>query len=155
MKDSNRNPDDPSHPAGPHAHEPRPAGLTALTVFFLAGTLISFTAAISLLSPGGPLEPMWRINPRAHGEFATMGSWAIVLLAAVCVACGLSAGGLWRGTRWGYRLAVGILAANLLGDAANALLRKDLRALIGLPIAGGMIAYLTSRRIKRFFGSHP
>jgi hypothetical protein len=44
----------------------RPLGLTVLGVFFVAGAIISLTSAVSLLWPGGPLEPMWRINPRAR-----------------------------------------------------------------------------------------
>jgi len=44
----------------------RPLGVTALGIFFLAGAIISFTAVMSLVWPGGTLEPMWRINPRAR-----------------------------------------------------------------------------------------
>ena len=50
--------------------------------------------------------------------------------------------------RWGRRLALAILTANLVGDATNALLRDDLRTLIGLPIGGALIAYLMSARVR-------
>ncbi len=61
--------------------------------------------------------------------------------------------GLWRGRRWGYRLAVGVLSVNLIGDVTNALVRGDRRTLIGLPIGGAMLAYLLTRRTRRHFAS--
>jgi hypothetical protein len=48
--------------SGPDA---RPRGITALAIFFGMGACISSTACVSLLLPGSPLEPMWRLNPRA------------------------------------------------------------------------------------------
>jgi Holliday junction resolvasome RuvABC DNA-binding subunit len=55
---------------------------------------------------------------------------------------------MWRGSRWGMRLALAILSVNILGDLFNALMRHDLRTLIGLPIGGAMIAYLICSRKK-------
>ena len=46
--------------AGAPLAERRPPGVTALAVFFAAGSMIALVAAVSLLSPGGFLEPMWR-----------------------------------------------------------------------------------------------
>lgn len=46
------------------------------------------------------------------------------------------------------RLALAILSVNILGDLFNALMRHDLRTLIGLPIGGAMIAYLICSRKK-------
>jgi hypothetical protein len=128
-----------------------PAGVIAMSCFFLFGTAMSFLTCIALLFPGSRLEPMWRLNPQAHEAFLQMGSWAIGLMAAVCLACALSARGLWIRARWGYRLALGILAVNLIGDAMNAILRSDLRTLIGIPIGGALIAYLLSARVKSLF----
>ena len=94
---------------------------------------------------------MWRLNPRAREGFASMGPWSVVLMAVVSLACGLSAAGLWKGARWGWRLALAVLAVNILGDATNSLLRNDPRTAIGIPIGGAMMAYLWSRR--RFFSA--
>ena len=114
---------------------------------------MSLLAAFALATPGGPLEPMWRLNPRAREGFSAMGGWAIPLMAAVCAACALSAAGLWTGKRWGRRLAIGVLALNAIGDAANAILGIEPRAAIGLPVAGALIFYLASRRAGRFFAA--
>jgi hypothetical protein len=123
----------------------RPAGITAMALFFVFGALMSGLAAVMLRFPGSVLEPLWRLNPRAQEGFASMGSWA-VLMALVCIACTTAALGLWRGTRWGYWTALAILSINLVGDTTNAFVARDWRTLIGLPIAGLMMAYLVSQR---------
>ncbi len=131
--------------------EARPPGITALSFFFLFGTVVSFVCAVSLAFPGSFLEPMWRLNPRAREAFGPMGAWAVALLAVVCIACALSAIGLWRGRRWGHRLAAGVLAVNLAGDAANAILGIERRAIFGIPVAISLLAFLGSRRVRSFF----
>ncbi len=132
----------------------RPTGLTALSVFFALAALVSSTAAVSLFWRHGPLEPMWRINPRALAGFTAMGSWAGVLLLIVCAACVLAAVGVWRGARWGHLLALIGLAINLVGDAVNAVFGADRRAAIGVPIVAALMLYLLSRRVRKFFAAH-
>jgi hypothetical protein len=129
----------------------RPAGVTALSVFFAAGAAIAATAAVSLLAPGGALEAMWRLNRRGRAALGGIGAWAVVLLATVAVACALAAAGLWRGDRRGHRLAFGMIALNLVAAAANAIVGRDLRAAAGIPIAAAMLAFLRSRRVRVFF----
>ena len=131
--------------------ETRPVGITLLSVFFSFGALISLTVFVSLLFPGSFLEPLWRLNPRAHEAFASVGAWSVVLMFAVCVSCALAALGLWRGARWGYRLALALLVINLLGDIANVILRTEPGAIAGVPIVIAILTYLMSRRVRRFF----
>ena len=126
---------------------PQP-GLVALSAFFAAGAIVALLTAIALWAPGSVLEPMWRLNPQAHVAFQAMGPWAIVLMVAVTAACAFSAVGLWIRAQWGHRLAVTLLAVNLLGDATNALVRGDLRTLIGLPIAAAFMVYLLSPGVR-------
>jgi hypothetical protein len=129
----------------------RPLGIVLLTLFFELGALLAALAAASLLTSGGPLEPIWRLNPPARAALAGLGSWGIVLMTAVALGCGGAALGLWTGRRWGHRLATGVLAVNLMGDTANALFRGDWRTLIGLPIGGLLLAYLWSERVRSYF----
>src|SRR5512146_940400 len=81
----------------------RPPGITALSAFFAFGVLASGLSAVSLLTPGGLLEPMWQLNPRAHESFSRMGAWATILLGTVCLACVAAAYGFFVGSLWGYR----------------------------------------------------
>jgi len=130
-----------------------PTGIIAFASFFVFGTAMAGISFLALLLPRTVLGDIWRLNPDAQKAFLDMGGWALLLLAALAVGCAASAYGLWRRAEWGRRLAVIILAANLLGDAGNALFRGDARTLIGLPIAGAMILYLLSARARAHFGS--
>ena len=124
----------------------RPPGVAALGLFFVFGTVVSGLAAVMLLFPGSVLEPFWRVNSHAHDGFRAMGLWGVLLMVAVCVACGIAALGVLRCRRWGYWMALAILSINLAGDTANAVLAHDWRTLVGLPIGGAMIAYLLTKR---------
>jgi hypothetical protein len=60
-----------------------------------------------------------------------------------------------RRARWGARLALGLLVVNLLGDLLNAAVGRDPRALVGIPIAGALILYLRTRRVREYFEGAP
>ena len=127
----------------------RPRGVFALAIFFGLGAGVSFVTFFALLFPGGFLEPMWRLNPRARESFGTMGVWGPALMAVVSISCASAAAGLWRGRRWGYLLAFALLACSLLGDLANALFEP--RAWFGVPVAAFMLGFLVTSRVKAFF----
>jgi hypothetical protein len=129
----------------------RPRGITALSIFFAAGFLIALTSTISLLFPESFLEPMWRLNPRARTAFSGMGIWAPVLLGVVSVACAAASIGLWRGRRWGYRVATGLLIVNLIGDVTNVMLGTEPRAIVGIPIVAALLFYLSRPGVRVFF----
>src|SRR5205809_1676678 len=109
----------------------RPVGLTLLAAFFVFGALMAFLAFLGLLLSGSFLERIWRLNPDAHRALAELGAWGMLLMAAVAIACALAAIDLWIQAQWARRLAVGILAINLLGDVINPVTRADLRTLMG------------------------
>lgn len=132
----------------------RPRGLTALSIFFAAGTLIATITALALAFPGEWARAVWHLRPEAHWQFARMGSLAVPLMIVVAAACAGAAVGLWTRQRWGRGLAMGVLSVNLLGDTLNAVLRGEWRTLIGLPVGGVMLAYLLSRRVRHWFGAN-
>jgi len=113
-----------------------------LAAFFAFGTLMCSLTVLLLLVPDTALDSAWRINPEGYHALHSIGAWAFPLMVAVGTGCGFAAVGLWRGRRWGSRLALLILSINLAGDLFNALERHDYRTLIGVPIAIGMIVYL-------------
>jgi hypothetical protein len=133
----------------------RPRGVTALSAFFAFGTLASGLSAVSLLTPAGPLEPLWRLNPRAHEAFAKMGAWAPLLLGAVSIACAAAAYGFLAGRHWGYRLGVALLLFNLAGDLVNAALGIEPRAVVGVSVVALLLWYLSSSRVRAFFSPAP
>ena len=129
-----------------------PTGVNLLAVFFLFGAIMSGLAFMSLLFPGGMLETMWQLNPVARTNLGSLGPVGIALMAAISIACASAAYGLRTLAGWGHKLAVALLVLNLLGDAANAIFRHDLRTLIGLPIGGFLVAYLLQAHIRALFG---
>ena len=131
-----------------------PAGIKLLAVFFGFGAAICLLTIVMLLFPGSPLDSLWKLNPDAHVAFQSLGKLSILLMLIVGAACALASLGLAKRARWGIPLALGILIVNLIGDSLNALLRHDWRTLIGLPIAGAMIAYLLSVR-RRVLNQDP
>jgi hypothetical protein len=131
-------------------------GIRALALFFLFGFAMCALTIVMLSFPGGALEPLWRINPDARIAFRSIGPWAFALMAVVGTLCLMSAIGLYRGMEWGRRLAIVVLSANLIGDLAGAVVRRDARTLVGLPVAVAMIWFLRSRRVRELFaGSEP
>lgn len=123
-----------------------PVGILLLVLFFAAGAVICIVVMLALAFPGSFLEIIWRLRPEVRGDFIEHGMWAIGLMAALGAACGLSAFGLARGAEWGRKLAIGVLTVNLVGDMFNAAFRGDMRTLLGIPIAGLMIWYLTKHK---------
>ena len=113
-----------------------------LASFFAFGCCMCAVTIVLLVFPGTALDAIWRLNPDGHAGFQTIGNWSVAIMLAVGAACGFAAIGLWRGARWGTRLALVILVLNMIGDLVNSVWRGDYRALIGLPIAAAIIVYL-------------
>jgi hypothetical protein len=126
-----------------------PLGVRLLAIFFGFGTVMCALTIVLLLFPGTVLDLAWRLNPEAQRSFQSLGTLSILLMAVVGISCGGAAIGLFRGARWGRLLALVILWVNLTGDAANAILRHDYRALIGIPIGGVMIVYLWRKTFRK------
>lgn len=120
--------------------------ITAISLFFVFGTLMSFLAALMLLFPGSVLDSLWSINHGAREGLARFGIYAVVLMATVSAGCGLAAWGLWHCQSFGYHAAIIILSINLTADCANAVLMHDWRTLIGLPIGSTMLWCLYKHR---------
>ncbi len=131
----------------------RPFSVIALVLLFAIGTCASFISAVSLTFPGSFLEPIWALNPTARAGFTRIGSAAIVLMVAVCIACIATTIGLWLRRRWGYWLAIVMLVVNLCGDVVNVITGTEPRAIIGIPIVGVILAYLLRKRTRYHFNN--
>ena len=70
---------------------------------------------------------------------------------ALRAACGAAGVGLWRQRRWGFRLAVGLLVAHLVGDVVTVALGIEPRAAIGIPIVAALLVDLGSRGVRARF----
>jgi hypothetical protein len=133
----------------------RPLGITALIIFFLFGTLISFFAGLSLLVPSAFFKGMWRLNPHGHEGLLRIGYWAVLLLFAASASCATAAVGLWKRARWGHILAIVLTGINLLSDLVNTVLGIEPRAIVGVPIALVIVLYLVTMRVRNYFDQRP
>jgi uncharacterized membrane protein (DUF2068 family) len=128
--------------------------VTALSIFFLVGAAMSLTASISLFQPNSFVEPMWRLDMRAHRSLSGLSLWAVAMLSAISAFCAAAAIGLWRGSKWGYWLAVGLMVTNVVGDVTNVVLGTEPREIVGVPLAAAILAdLLLNKTVRHFFST--
>jgi hypothetical protein len=91
------------------------------------------------------------LNPTAYQQLAILGrsvGIAFLFLGGLMVVAGIA---WFRRSRWGWRLAVAIVAVQFLGDLLNALRGDFIRGGIGTIIAGALLLYLFSAKVKKTF----
>jgi hypothetical protein len=117
-------------------------------VFLFFGAVTASVSAIPLLWPETSLDRLWTLNPKAYQELAPFGRSVgilFLLLGATLSAAGI---GWFRCRLWGWRLAVAIIAAQVLGGV----IRGDwLGGVAGVVIAGSLLFFLLRRKIKEAF----
>src|SRR4051812_14646558 len=99
--------------------KPPEAALHAMIIFLVFGATMAALAGMTLVFPQSFLTAMWRLNPTAYAQMAPWGVLAgipMLLLSAVMVCAAL---GWYRRRRWGWTLAVIVIATQTAGDAAN------------------------------------
>ena len=75
-----------------------------------------------------------------------------LLLSGLMAVAGI---GWFRRRHWGWRLAVAIIAVQVLGDLVNFLRGDFIRGGIGIVIAGALLCYLFSGNVKKIFAGSP
>jgi hypothetical protein len=140
-------------PAQSGSSRPAPPGFTAIGCFFCFGALMAALAGSSLAHPGTRLDRMWALNPVAYQQLRLLGVRAgssFLVLSAVLL---ITAIAWFRRRRWGWTLAALVLATQVVGDLLNALRGDFFRGAIGFVIAGALLLYLLSPRIRAAFNS--
>ncbi len=128
-------------------------GTKAIGIFLLFGALMSSLAGATLVWRGTTLDRMWTLNPRAFRELAPHGKAIgipFLLLAVTLAVAGI--GGL-KYRLWGWRLAVGVVATQVLGDLVNVFKGHVVEGGLGLAIAGALLFYLLSANVQAVFAS--
>src|SRR6266852_265603 len=138
--------------AGPRTTESL-RGKTAMGICLLFGAVMASLAGATLLWRGSALDRMWTLNPRAYKELAPLGKLVGipflmlgVLLAVACV-------GWFKRRVWGWRLAVAIIAIQVLGDLVNAFRGDIVQGGTGFVIAGALLVYLLRPEVRAAFAS--
>lgn len=100
---------------------------------------------------GTALDRMWLLNPRAYNQLAPFGKAAGIAFQLLATALAISAVGWFQRRLWGWRLAVAIIATQVLGDLVNIFLGHVVKGAIGVVIAGALLLYLLRADMKAAF----
>jgi hypothetical protein len=122
-------------------------------LFLFFGALMAGLAATTLLWQGTPLDRIWSLNPTAHAQLAPRGRLIGALFLPLSAALAGAGIGWFRRRIWGWKLAVAIIATQVLGDAINCARGDFLRGGAGLIIAGALLFYLLQPKIRAAFAS--
>jgi hypothetical protein len=129
--------------------------LAAIGVFLLFGATMACLAGTTLVRPGTVLDRMWALDPRAYGELEPLGrtvGLAFLVLAVAPAAAGL---GWFRRRHWGWQLAVGIFATQVLGDFVHILTGHIWQGAAGMTTAGAILLYIIQPSVRTAFsGKH-
>lgn len=130
-----------------------PRGIAAIGLFLLFGALMASLAGVTLVWRGTPLDRMWTLNPRAFGELAPYGKTVGIPFLLLGVTLAVAGVGWFKGRLWGWRLAVAVIATQVLGDLVNVFRGRVVEGGLGVAIAGALLFYLLSANVKAAFAS--
>ena len=108
-------------------------------------------AATALLWRGTPLDRIWALNPRAYKQLQPLGRTVGILFLLLGLALTTAGIGWFRRRLWGWRLAVVIIATQVLGDVVNLVKGDLLRGGIGVLIAGALLLFLLRPKMRAAF----
>lgn len=126
-------------------------GFTAIGIFLFFGAVMASLAATTLLWRGTALDHVWALNPTAYKQLAPLGRPVGILFLLLGSALTTAGIGWFRRRLWGWRIAVAIIATQVLGDIVNGVRGDLLRGGIGVIIAGALLLFLLRPRIRDIF----
>ncbi len=129
----------------------RPPGFTAIGIFLFFGGGMASLAAITLLWRGTFLDRVWVLNPTAYQELAVLDDRVAILFLLLGAALATAGAGWFRRRLWGWRLAVAIIAIQVLGDIVNCIRGEWLRGGAGIVFAGALFLFLLRPRVRAEF----
>ena len=131
--------------------EPKTRAFTAIGIFLFFGATMASLAAITLIWRGTALDGVWDLNPTAYKELTPLGGSVGILFLLLGATLAVAGVGWFRHRLWGWRLAIAIIATQVLGDFVNCVRGDFLRGGIGAIIAGGLLLFLLRSKIRGAF----
>jgi hypothetical protein len=129
----------------------KPGGFNAIGIFLFFGAVMAGLAAITLLWRGTPLDRLWVLNQMAYNRLVPMGRTVGILFLLLSVALAMAGIGWFRRRAWGWRLAVGIIATQVVGDLVNCVRGDLLRGATGVIVAGALLLFLWRPKVRDSF----
>jgi hypothetical protein len=130
-----------------------PKGIIAVGIFLFFGAMMAALAGTTLVWQGSTLDRLWILNPRAYKELAPHGKAVGIPFLLLGLTIAVAGVGWFKRRPWGWRLAVGIIGVQVLGDLANAFLGDLVRGGVGFIIAGTLLSYLLRPEVRAAFSS--
>jgi len=122
-------------------------------IFLFLGAAMASLAGTTLVWPGTLLDRAWEANPRAYQALAPMGKGIGIAFFLLAVTLAVAATGWMQRRRWGWWLAVTIVATQVFGNLLNIIERDLLRGCVGFVIAGTLLWCLQLPRVRAHFQS--
>jgi len=126
-------------------------GFNAIGIFLFFGAVVAGLAAITLLWRGTPLDRLWVLNQMAYKRLVPMGRAVGILFLLLSGALTTAGIGWFRRRPWGWRLAVVIIATQVVGDLVNCVRGDSLRGGTGVIVAGALLLFLWRPKIRDSF----
>jgi hypothetical protein len=128
--------------------------MTAIGVFLFLVAVMASLAGATLIWRGTFLDHMWVLNAPAYKQLSPLGEKVgvpFLVLGAALAAAGVG----WFGHRlWGWRLAVVIIATQVLGDLVSIVMGHFVRGAAGVAIASALLLYLLRPAVRDAFVAH-
>lgn len=130
-----------------------PKGIFAVGIFLFFGAVMASFAGTTLVWPGTTLDRLWTLNPRAYKELAPHTKAVGIPFLLLAVTLAVAGMGWFKRRLWGWQLAVGIIAVQILGDLVNAFMGDLVKGGVGFVIAGALLVYLLRPEVRAAFAS--
>jgi hypothetical protein len=130
-----------------------PKGIIAVGIFLFFAAIMASLSGTTLVWRGTTLDRLWTLNPRAYKELAPHGKAAGIPFLLLGVTLAVAGMGWFKHRLWGWRLAVGIIAVQVLGDLVNAFIGDLVGGVVGFIIAGALFMYLLRPEVRAAFVS--
>lgn len=127
--------------------------LAVIGIFLFFGAVTASLAGTTLLWRGTVLDRMWVLNSAAYKRLVPLGGLAGMLFLLLGMALAVACTGWFKRRLWGWRLAVVIIATQVVGDLVNVLSGDVVNGAIGFTIAGGLLFYLLRSEVRAAFAS--
>jgi hypothetical protein len=125
--------------------------MTAVGAFLFFGAIMASLAGATLIWPGTSVDKIWDLNSTAYRQLASLGKPIGILFLLLSATLGVAGTGWFKRRAWGWRLAVAVIATQVLGDLVNFFRGDLLRGGVGFSIATALLFYLLRPAVRAVF----
>jgi hypothetical protein len=128
-------------------------GIIAVGIFLFFGAVMACLAGTTLVWRGTVLDRMWTMNLLAYKQLAPFGKTVGIPFFLLGAGLAVAGTGWFKRRLWGWRLAIAIIATEVLGNIVNAFMGDVVRGGVGFVIAGALLVYLLRPQVRCAFAS--